>query len=67
MFGATMTSPVLLDLSRVLRTTLYLVEQANYEGKDTSTVQELRVCLTKCIAELEARRAIDTNQLDRQL
>ena len=57
-----MTSPALLDLSRVLRTTLYLIDQAEYEGKNSPTVLELRSCLTRCIAELEARRAIDTSE-----
>lgn len=48
-----MTYEISLNLSEILRTTLYLVEHTNYPGKDTPTVLDLKKCLKHAISELE--------------
>lgn len=43
-----------LDVTAVLRTVLYLLEQTDYAEKDGAAVATLKSCMHKAITELEA-------------
>ena len=43
-----------LDLTSVLRTVLYLLEQTTYPEKDSSTVTDLKSCMRRAIADIES-------------
>ncbi|MGB6192661.1 MAG: hypothetical protein WBF42_09350 [Terracidiphilus sp.] len=42
-----------LDVTAVLRTVLYLLEQTDYPEKDGSAIASLKSCMHKAIAEIE--------------
>ena len=54
-----MTYEVSINLVEILRTTLYLLEHTEYQGKTSNSVQDLRKCLLGTIADLESARAKD--------
>jgi hypothetical protein len=43
-----------LDVTAVLRTVLYLLEQTDYSGKNTAAVSELKNCMRQAITDIEA-------------
>ena len=45
-----------LDVTAVLRTVLYLLEQTDYSGKDSTTVNELKNCMRQAITDIESER-----------
>ena len=51
-----MTYEISINLIEILRTTLYLLEHTQYDGKASSAVENLRQCLLGTIAELESAR-----------
>jgi hypothetical protein len=46
-----------LNLSEILRTTLYLIEHTNYPGKASSTVNDLKECMMRAISEIDATQS----------
>jgi len=47
---------VSVSLPEILRTTLYLVDHAEYAGKGSQSVEDLRKCLKSAIAELSFKK-----------
>lgn len=43
-----------LDVTAVLRTVLYLLEQTDYLGKGSNAVNELKDCMRHAIADIES-------------
>jgi hypothetical protein len=43
-----------LDVTAVLRTVLYLLEQTDYSGKDSTAVNELKNCMRQAITDIES-------------
>jgi hypothetical protein len=43
-----------LDVTAVLRTVLYLLEQTDYSGKDSTAVSELKNCMRQAITDIES-------------
>ena len=41
------------DMTAVLRTVLYLLEQTEYPGKSSSAVSELKSCMRQAITNIE--------------
>ncbi len=54
-----MTYQVPVSLPEILRTTLYLVDNTEYVGKESKSVADLRKCLISAIAELSAKETRD--------
>jgi hypothetical protein len=42
-----------LDVTAVLRTVLYLLEQTDYSGKNSTAVHELKNCMRQAITDIE--------------
>ncbi len=53
-----------IDLSEILRTTLYLIENANYPGKASATVADLKECMIRAISEIEAAKTSGTQSAE---
>lgn len=45
-----------LDITAVLRTVLYLLEQTEYAEKNTPAVHELKACMVRAITDIESER-----------
>jgi hypothetical protein len=43
-----------LDVTAVLRTVLYLLEQTDYSGKGSTAVNELKNCMRQAIRDIES-------------
>jgi hypothetical protein len=43
-----------LDIGAVIRTVLYLLEQTEYPGRNSSAVSELKSCMQRAITLLES-------------
>lgn len=43
-----------LDVTAVLRTVLYLLEQTDYSGKGSTAVNELKNCMRQAITDIES-------------
>ena len=43
-----------LDVTAVLRTVLYLLEQTDYSGKNSAAVSELKSCMRQAITDIES-------------
>jgi hypothetical protein len=43
-----------LDVTAVLRTVLYLLEQTDYAEKNSPAVRELKTCMVRAITDLES-------------
>jgi hypothetical protein len=43
-----------LDVTAVLRTVLYLLEQTDYSGKGSNAVSELKSCMRQAITDIES-------------
>lgn len=43
-----------LDVTAVLRTVLYLLDQTDYPEKDSAAIVELRTCMRRAITHIES-------------